>query len=665
MSPAESGMSPLSPIRRQQPGNPQQEGAVGSAAVRHEPPTPPCYVVTARDDDSCERRPIATSDDLQAAIYNLVNQGTRAAAVASDAFNAAGDKQARGAGGAARPLITIRGLPAAFVPVLLDSPLGIDSAFVEAHAEGRRYRPAGVRRRRGAEAARYAHWDYPELVAGYRQGMAQKKSFPGFMNSSVAAELPGRRLGLARRPVVWPVSDADKGLAAVFCRASLWVSREVDVLFLDKPCWGAKSALGRANSGGQFTGNNISVGQEHGSRGDGTKGDAVTITQWKGEEMTSLERILRDSLSTARKDSGVLEVLEETAYEQWLELFEVLTLRRKVVRPEKTSLEWQVMQSLERNLDMARKGIARSHENGSDAEEGLAVVPDDWGVLMQRLRTRVEILAATSQCAAHKKPGSTAIWAPVHQERVTYVPGHRTDKETPSSQGSDDNQRAVDRVTYLGGILLPFSLVSGVLSMNEGFEPGQPLFWVFWVATIPLALFTVLVIYADKLRQVEVWDQVLDPSGSDSGDQGSTKSGGGSKVQENDKEKRKVAPAFGVSRHSRPQQPAPVTYSAGGDVVIDLGAPAAEMQQVSAESSDQDQEVISSDEDAPAEASYHPGWEKKQLGWKGAAMCILRMRKPLRVLDGMPTAAGEGPRGDWPGRRSNRTTESGSIPAST
>lgn len=635
-------MSSLSPIRRQQPGNPQQEGAFGSAAVRHEPPTPPCYVVTAWDDDSCERRPIATSDGLQAAISNLVNQGTRAAAVASDAFTAASDKQARGAGGAARPLITIRGLPAAFVPVLIDSPLDIDPAFVEAHAEGRRYRPAGVRRRRGVKAARYAHWDYPELVAGYWQGMARKKSSPGFINSSVAAELPGGRLGLARRPVVWPVSDVDKGLAAVFCRASLWVSREVDVLFLDKPCWGAKTPLRRANSGGQSTGNNMSVGQEHGSREDGTKGDAVTVTQWKGEEITGLERILQDSLSTARKDCGVLEVLEETAYEQWLELFEVLTLRRKVARPEKTSLEWQVMQSLERNFDMANKGIARSQRNGSDAEEGPAVVPDDWGGLTQRLRTRVEILAATSQCAAHKKPGRTASWAPVHQERVAYVPGHRTDKETPSSQGSDDNQRALDRVTYLGGILLPFSLVSGVLSMNEGFEPGQPLFWVFWVATIPLTLLTVLVIYADKLRQVEVWDQVLDPGGSDSGDdQGSTKSGAGSKVQETNKEKRKSPPAFGASRHSRPQQPEPVTYSAGGDVVIDLGALAAEMQQASAESSDQDQGGISSDEDAPAEASYHPGWEKKQLGWKGAAMCILRMRKPLRVLDGMPTAAGE------------------------
>lgn len=47
--------------------------------------------------------------------------------------------------------------------------------------------------------------------------------------------------------------------------------------------------------------------------------------------------------------------------------------------------------------------------------------------------------------------------------------------------------------------------------MNKSFEPGQPLFWVFWVATKPLSLFTVLelvVIYEDKLRQAEVYPNI-------------------------------------------------------------------------------------------------------------------------------------------------------------
>lgn len=636
--------------------------------VKPESSTPPCYVDTARGGHTgCERRPVSTAAELQARISELVKQGTQAAAVASDVFTAASDKQARGVEGATRPLITIYGLPAAFVPVLLDSPLDIDPAFFDAHAAGRSYRPMGARRRRGARAARYAHWDYPELVTGYWQAMAQNKSCQGLEQNSIGPGIPRVVADLARQPVVRPVSDAGKGLAAVFCRASLWVSQDVDVLFLDKPRWGETGPLRKARRPGKVTGNNAPMNQENPPRYGETGKDNVAVAQWNGEEIPSLESILQDSLATTYKDNGVLQVLEETAYEQWLELFEVLAPRRRVVKPEKTSLEWHIMRALERNFDMA-KSIAR-YQNGSGTKEGFDVGPDDWGALIQRLRTRLEILAATCPVLPHKKPEKTANGALYHEEKLSYVPRHRPEADSPSPPGSDsDNQRALDRVTYLGATLLPFSIVSGVLSMNEGFEPGQPLFWVFWVATIPLTLFTVLVIYADKLRQVEVWSEVRDHSGSDSGsDQGSTKSGGGEKVQETEKGRRRPIPEFGIYKYNRPQHPEAVTYSAGGDVVIDLGTPTAETQQIPTpeppspygadprtdSDEDQEQEGTSSDEDTAEEVSlpisaagYHPGWKKKQLGWKGAAMCMLKMRKPLRVLDGMPVAAREGQRDD-------------------
>lgn len=651
-------------------GYAKHPGAAEPPGVKPESSTPPCYVDTARGGHTgCERRPVSTAAELQAQISELVKQGTQAAAVASDVSIAASNKHAKDVEGATRPLITIYGLPAAFVPVLLDSPLAIDPAFVEAHAAGRSYRPMGVRRRRGARAARYAHWDYPELVTGYWQAMAQNKSCQGLEQNSVGPGTPRVVADLARQPVVRPVSDAGKGLAAVFCRASLWVSKDVDVLFLDKPRWGETGPLRKACRPVKFAGNSAPMNQENQPGYGGTRRDNVAVAQWNGEEIPSLESVLQDSFATTYKDSGVLEVLQETAYEQWLELFEVLTPRRKVVKPEKTSLEWQIMRALERNFDMA-KSTARS-QNGNGTEEGFAVGPGDWGALIQRLRTRLEILAATCPGFPHKKPDKTANGAlPVyHEEKLSYIPRHRPEADSPSSQGSDsDNQRALDRVTYLGATLLPFSIVSGVLSMNEGFEPGQPLFWVFWVATIPLTLFTVLVIYADKLRQVEVWSEVRDHSGSDSGsDQGSTKSGDGEKVQETEKGRRRPIPEFGIYKYNRPQQPEAVTYSAGGDVVIDLGTPTAETQQLpTAEppspygadqrtdsDEDQEQEGTSSDEDTAEEVSlpisaagYHPGWKKKQLGWKGAAMCMLKMRKPLRVLDGMPVAAREGQRDD-------------------
>lgn len=655
-SDARSTRSPVVPIEKY--ARPEQPAAFGRPEGKPEPSTPLCFVVKARGGDTCERRPVSTAGELQAQISELVNPGTQAAAVSPDVFTAASGMQARGAEGAERPLITIYGLPAAFVPVLLNSPLDIDPNFVEAHAAGRRYRPTGVRRGRGARAARCAHWEYPELVAGYCP-----------KDSSFYPEFAEGVVDIGRQPVVRPVSEGAKGLAAVFCRASLWVSQDVDVLFLDKPLGREKDPLRKDRRAENATGRIAPASQEHRTKDNGKTGDNVEVAQWKGEDIPSLESILQDGLATTHKENGVLQLLEETAYEQWLELFEVLTPRRKMAKPGRTSLEWQIMQALERNFDMAKK-VARLH-NGTETAKSFGIGPDDWGGLIQRLRTRLEI-AATCPVITHKKGGKTTSGVPIHEERVTYVPRHRppeADAPSSSSGSSDDNQRALDRVTYLGGVLLPFSVVSGVLSMNEGFEPGQPLFWVFWVATIPLTLFTVLVIYADKLRQVEVWSEVLDPGGGGSdSDGGSTKSGGADKVQETEKMKRRPTPEFIISKYNRPQQPEAVTYSSGGDVVIDLGTPTADIQEVIPESpgpfgedrrtdsdEDQEQEGTSSDEDTAEEvgvpisagaARYHPGWKKEQLGWKGAAMCMLRMRKPLRVLDGMPVTAREGKRDD-------------------
>lgn len=639
-------------------GFPKQSGAAGSPEVEQEPTTTSCYVLTARGGDICERRPISTAGELQAEISDLVNQATQAAALSSAVFTDAHAEQADSLNGVPRPLITVHGLPGAFVSVLLDSPLDIDPAFVEAHAAGASYRPRGPRRRRGARAARYAHWDYPELVDGHWQVMAAEKPCPGVENRSAATESPG--FDLARQPVARPMSGAHKALAAVFCRASLWVSQDVDVLFLEQACWGANGTLRKARRAGQVTGNKVPVSQELGPNRGETKGGSEVVAQCNGQEIPSLESIFQESLATTYKDIGAFQALEETAYEQWLELFEVLTPGETVARSGEVPLGWRVLQCLERNIDMA-KGLAR-HRNGSRNTDSLFVSPDDWGGLMQRLRARVEILAAFPPRATHKKPGKSL------QEQMAYIPRRRRpEADTPSSQGSDANQRSLDRVTYLGGILLPFSIVSGVLSMNESFEPGQPLFWVFWVATIPLTLFTVLVIYADKLRQVEVWSEVLDPGGSvseDDHDKVSTKSDGRDEMQETEKEKRNTTPAFSISQYDVGRQPETVTYSTGDDVVIDLGAPTADTQHISSDpplqyredrrrNSDQDQEGTSSDGDTAGEAAlpvtaeetrYYPGWKKKQLGWKGAAMCMLRIQKPLWVLDGMPAAERQEPR---------------------
>lgn len=68
-----------------------------------------------------------------------------------------------------------------------------------------------------------------------------------------------------------------------------------------------------------------------------------------------------------------------------------------------------------------------------------------------------------------------------------------------------ENQRALDRISYLGGILIPLPIISGILSMEDAYGPGGNKFFVFWAVSIPLALLTVMVIYADTIRTAEVW----------------------------------------------------------------------------------------------------------------------------------------------------------------
>ncbi|KAK2607772.1 hypothetical protein N8I77_006424 [Diaporthe amygdali] len=650
------GTRPPGPsLRTRKPERPTEPEAVKSTKLKPGSPTPPCCVLTTRGGDIRERRFLSTADELRAEIAGLANHGAPATTTTAGAFVTASSQQARRVESTARPLITLHGLPTPFLSILLDSPLDIDPAFVEAHAVGRSYRPLGARRRRGDGAARYAHWDYPELVTGHWKALACRKGFQGSNDSLASTKYPEDSVDLARELVVRPVSDTDKKLAAVFCRASLWMSKDVDVLFLDKPCWGEKGPLRKARRVGKVKRIYAPSNQERLTDRE-TKSGSLAMSLGMGQEIPSLESTVQDSLANVNKDGGVFQFLEETAHEHWLELFEVLTPRQKVVILEETSLEWRIMQALERNFDMA-KSITR-RQNGREVAESIGIRPDDWEGLIQRLRTRIEMLATIPPSASHGKSGTTVKEAMIHEENIAYVPRHRTAAaDTPSSSGSDENQRSLDRVTYLGGILLPFSVVSGVLSMNEDFEPGQPLFWVFWVATIPLTLFTVLVIYADKLRQVEVWAEVSDTSGSVSGDAESI----GEKMEEIEKGKKRPTSVSSTLKYNRHQQPGTVTYSAGGDVVIDLGSPTAEIQQISVEppepyeedqrtDDDQDEGGSSSDEDTAEEVlppsthavhGHRRAWKKQQLGWGGAAMCMLRGMKPLRVSDGIPGAPRE------------------------
>ncbi|KAI9639955.1 hypothetical protein NHQ30_011685 [Ciborinia camelliae] len=65
-----------------------------------------------------------------------------------------------------------------------------------------------------------------------------------------------------------------------------------------------------------------------------------------------------------------------------------------------------------------------------------------------------------------------------------------------------ETRQSINRVTYLGGVLLPFSIIAAIFSMGGNFQPGGDQFFIFWVIAIPVCLLTTALIYADSIRRM-------------------------------------------------------------------------------------------------------------------------------------------------------------------
>ena len=75
-------------------------------------------------------------------------------------------------------------------------------------------------------------------------------------------------------------------------------------------------------------------------------------------------------------------------------------------------------------------------------------------------------------------------------------------QEATSKQEAEDAQQSINRLAYLGGIFLPFSIVAAIFSMGQEFAAGMPLFYVYWVISLPLSLGVIATIYADSIRRL-------------------------------------------------------------------------------------------------------------------------------------------------------------------
>ncbi|KAK0626031.1 hypothetical protein B0T14DRAFT_561981 [Immersiella caudata] len=383
-------------------------------------------------------------------------------------------------------LLVLRGLPEEYVNAIGDSAGDVDPSFIEAHAERRCYRPRGVWKGHSD----FEHWEYPELVQGFDPAVAVNLQVKGDMMVSQKICSVGKG-----------------GLAAVFCRVSVWTGSYTPILFLDRPIWkDSGSSLRKAQR-------NVCVV----SQGECCAAAAAGSPK-EGDTILSLESTLRTldlgSADSLRFPRNIL--LEELVFDLWLELFEVLAPPRRGASL--TSCLWQMLHSLELNEDAASYNARRRQKRG----EMRFSTSEDWSILLARVHRRSTLLSSSPLT---KMPGltpsstlitntSTRTPGGTRKVNVTGTPGANGSLppiKTPGRSGRellDENHRALDRISYLGGILLPLPIVSSVLSMNDAYGPDGDKFFIFWAVSLPLSAVAVMVIYADTIRKAEVWVEV-------------------------------------------------------------------------------------------------------------------------------------------------------------
>ncbi|KAI3327760.1 hypothetical protein HD806DRAFT_483842 [Xylariaceae sp. AK1471] len=409
-------------------------------------------------------------------------------------------------GGTARHLFVFHGLPADYVIALKDM-LDIDPSFFEAHVGRRSYRPM-----RKKTKATWAQYDYPELVKRYSVSpVVDDDRQQEAVSPDVVGDPPSHMTSTA-------------GDSVMLCRASIWLSDKAHVLFLDRPAW-ANSTLGVSR--GQYKAYTLEkIPDKNGITKIVQHTDANGNTTTLGDEIPSLDTMLYENLRdgcVVRED--LLELLEELIIGQWGDFFESLSCL-DLSSIETTALFWQTSDCLERNLDVSRqrdKIRRKCVDSGAGPdihprpEKELQSTTAEWEALLSRVNRRAQLLS-------HLSPAVATVQMPNAEKdadadaSMGISSGHRGDKHNSnktSASPADKHQRSLDRVTYLGGVLLPFSIVSGILGIDEPYGPGGSLFWIFWAVTVPLAFVTLGVIYADSIRRNQVW-QLKPPLGSDS-----------------------------------------------------------------------------------------------------------------------------------------------------
>lgn len=396
-----------------------------------------------------------------------------------------------------KPIVIIHGLPQEFLDVLLGETLAIEPRFLDAHAGRRGYRPLFPRPSSvtGGHGQSFTNLIYPELIQAEPSSRFRGRPWLPF------ARCQGRlttndeqNVDLLGGPICKYLLDDREDMSAVaLCRLSFWASTWVDVIFLERQVWeDAGVSLRKA----KMTEHSVTKPFKLVAASP-----PLFSSQWwdvilqEGDEAPSLRTLLGQALnfkgSVGLEAAPLRDVLTELVYEHWLRLVEVLAQDDSW---SKTCLA-RLLVHAEDNEDVVGQLSRRWQITTSESDRIDATVDlDCWNALRKRLMG-ILIQNETLRTRSGSSSSRTTKTSPVNNNNA--------DELTATSKHA--SEQALDRVTYLGAILLPVSVVSGMLSMNDSFQPGARLFWVFWAMSLPLIIFTVLVILIDKERVTEVW----------------------------------------------------------------------------------------------------------------------------------------------------------------
>ncbi|KAI1318742.1 hypothetical protein F5Y16DRAFT_116254 [Xylariaceae sp. FL0255] len=636
------------PIRPPQPPEVSSSSAAQTSSVSDDP-----HDSTSEDDEENEKQhrqqPSAPSSylltwtDTEMSRTRLTSASQLSALITSD-------------GASKSHLFVLHGLPVDFLQVLRDQ-VGVDDRFLAAHV-GRRVNGNArfARKSRMKTGDDYAHFDYPELVrpsdaTPIRARGEREKTGKEWTPPDLVGEPPAHLI-------------SEDGDAVVLCRASTWLCDKARILFLDRPTWASPSS-GVAR--GRYKTNAVqSIPDENGISSLTVTYDADGNAVALGDEIPSLETLLYENLRDQWYDCGDLgDFLEDMIIHQWTQFFEEefggidddpTQACTSSTGQSLFGLYWRTQNCLERNLDVARqrdrtKALRRALRPDTVPGSKLGIVSTtvpEWEALVERMGRRVQMLRLLG--GQQQNGNGNGSGGDGGGDNPNFY-----NNATDSSSSSDEHQRSLDRVTYLGGVALPFTVVSGILSMSDPFNAGGSMFYVFWVVTIPIILITLLVIYADKLRNVEVWIEEQASEGADADGQ----EGGSSTAVGNGDEKLPNGNRPGSRRHNVKKPGTPTTPQLEQGIPYSYSEPMPELVHGGTSNSpgtatpgnrvaeamslplpeEDDYSDYGDEPDTFVERRWRPGsrktgasggktkWQKEQLGWMGACATLFNVYK--------------------------------------